>query len=444
MEVPEKIYFNAGETIDGYRIVGSLGEGGYGVVYKVAHSSGEEMALKVLKLYEISTADRAEYAKRFERDFNTAQKIKSDYLVKSHRQGSVRGNPYYLMELCEGGTLQDEMERQTNWPSARVHGIIREVLQGLKAMHSQGVFHRDIKPSNIFLKNNTFKIGDFGTACFVNNRLTKRTFFFGKSQNVFGTLPFIPPEALRLDFNVTPRFDIFSFGVTLYFVLSGGKLPYGFIGNTYTEKELNDYIARIEAGKKEDLRTYNPSVSGSMLSFINQCIEGNADRRFATVDEALSAAAKFTPGSSKPINVESKTNYAIADTETIGFRVQTGEEVGRIYNFELALQLAKDGKTIRIGRSSPAAKNANEISIKDTQNTYISRKQATLIKSGKCNKWILKNGQEEKGRWLQPPNPTLVNQKEIPPEGIELQIGDVVSFADTMMRLIVKRPYSLT
>ena len=218
----ERCAFKTGDRIDNhYTITKSLGEGAFGMVFKVTDSHNKEYALKVLKLWEVHPEIRQQLADRFEMEYQTGQ-INSPYLVHSVGHGIVKGNPYILMEFCPKGDL-GQASRNTDW---NLGG--QQILLGLKALHRCGKVHRDLKPENVLIKaDGTAALTDFGISGDRNKRMTERN-ILGKPQQIFGTYAYMPPEQVNphRDATVLPTTDIFSFGVMMYQLITG-DLPFG-------------------------------------------------------------------------------------------------------------------------------------------------------------------------------------------------------------------------
>ena len=136
-EVVSRCDFAIGDFIDDrYQVSRPLGEGAFGKVFKVVRASGtsESMALKLLKLWEVPGAIRAELQQRFEMEYETG-KIKSRYLVQSMGYGMVHGNPYIVMEFCPNGDISKYIPRPgVDQPAPSLGGVALNVLYGLQAL----------------------------------------------------------------------------------------------------------------------------------------------------------------------------------------------------------------------------------------------------------------------------------------------------------------------
>lgn len=312
-ETPYRFLPAAGEFIENYKVLTVLGEGAFGVVYKVQGDNEEVKALKLIKLWEVAyEKERIAIRARFEREFLIST-MESKYLVKSFSHGNVLGNPYFTMEYCAGGSMEKWCSRFASNQNAEA--IIYQILSGLKVLHTKGYVHRDIKPANILLvadkkadvamTANRAKLADFGIAGSTTSRLTV-TNIFGKPETIFGTWPYLSPEAeANAGGNKFKAFnalsDIFSFGVTM-FELFSGEYPFPPY-KIETQSDLVTYRQNVKKGNYDNLRKKAHMIPAKWVPVIEKCLDPDFEkRRFRNVDEILQAlgyAGSNTP-SSKP------------------------------------------------------------------------------------------------------------------------------------------------
>ncbi|HXX95073.1 MAG TPA: protein kinase, partial [Planctomycetota bacterium] len=200
-----------------YRLVKKLGEGGMGAVYLAVDSAtSRSVAVKVLPR-QYST--NAEFVKRFRREAELAAQLKHPNIVGAFSAGEDLGYHYYVMEYCEGETLDSLLKRQGILPVPQALGLILQAAQGLHFAHQQGILHRDIKPSNLFLlKDGTVKILDLGLSKFLDDPGQS---FKTVTGAVLGTPHYISPEQAQGDREIDGRTDLYSLGATLYHLLTG-------------------------------------------------------------------------------------------------------------------------------------------------------------------------------------------------------------------------------
>ncbi len=420
--------FLTGSLIDGKYIVDRpLGEGTFGKVYRVKRNSDNKIfALKLLKLWEVQPLEREKLLKRFDQEYETGL-IESAYLVQSHGKGSVEGNPYILMEYCPGGDLLQGVETgNIDLPKAA-----SEILLGLRSLHSNGKVHRDLKPENVLIKSNgSVALTDFGIAGDRNKRLTERG-LMGVPKKVFGTYAYMPPEQInprRGDATVLPTTDMFSFGVMIYQLITW-ELPFGSLND---ESDLYQYITR---GKHENWNReiLNKTANGQKWQpLIEGCLRADFHLRIQTADLALS----LVPVTKNTTHIIRDVPSVVAPVKNgIALRVMQGEEFGRIY--KLTDLIKSTGKhLLTIGRDDEDIHNV--IPIKETESSYISRKHSTLEYNASRNTWLLRDGQWDASsfsKWKVSTNGTYVGSKEVPTNGMIINIGDIISIGDAKLRV---------
>lgn len=200
-----------------YKIVRPLGEGSMGGVYLALDSLlGEnKVALKVLHK---NLTNAEEIVKRFFREVELMNKVNHSAIARTFDVGQDQSLVYFSMEYLEGSSLDTIISPSQIIPVQRISNIIRQVLEGLEAIHSLGIIHRDLKPSNlILLPGDVVKITDFGIARDETSELTE----LGA---VLGTLEYMAPE-LILGHKITHQADLYSVGCILYKLLCC-RLPF--------------------------------------------------------------------------------------------------------------------------------------------------------------------------------------------------------------------------
>lgn len=206
---------------DRYEILGPLGSGGMGQVYRARRLRLEdEVAIKVLQGAEHAPPELHE---RFLRESRACAQLRHPGIVGILDFGvDARRQPYMVMELLSGPSLAEEIALQAPMPPARVAGIVSSVAAALQLAHDQGITHRDLKPANIVLHRydtgeRVYKVIDFGLAVIKSasdaTRLTDPNLFIG-------TMAYAAPEQIRGE-PVTAAADIYALGVIIYEMLTG-------------------------------------------------------------------------------------------------------------------------------------------------------------------------------------------------------------------------------
>jgi serine/threonine protein kinase len=211
-----------GERLGPYEILGPLGHGGMGEVYRARDARlRREVAVKVLRE---AIANDPDSLSRFRRETHAVAALNHPNILAIHDAGEQAGVPYAVTELLDGETLADRLAAGP-LPSRRAAEIASQVADGLSAAHEKGIFHRDVKPANIFLTTGgRIKILDFGIArteaaaplADAAGTATQEA----SSRQLIGTVPYMSPEQLRGQ-PADGRSDIFALGAVLYEMLTG-------------------------------------------------------------------------------------------------------------------------------------------------------------------------------------------------------------------------------
>jgi serine/threonine-protein kinase len=260
-----------------YDILGTLGKGGMGVVYR-AHDRqlDEVVALKVVRP-EVLRADPT-LLDRFKQEIKLARRITHRNVLRTHDFGETGGTPYISMEYLEGVTLKDLVKNKGALPLGVGLRVAKQMCQGLEAAHQQGVVHRDIKPQNMLILPETgdVKIMDFGIARV--SEMKAGAAGLTSTGMVMGTPDYMPPEqaqGLPADF----RSDIYSMGVVLFEIFTG-RMP--FDGDT----PMAVVLSHIQKQPPWP-RSVNPRLPVALDRVILRCLEKNPANRYQRVDELL-------------------------------------------------------------------------------------------------------------------------------------------------------------
>src|SRR5262245_57520757 len=256
-----------GRKIGSYEVVSKLGEGGMGEVYRARDLKlGRHVALKALALSFANDEDRLA---RFRREAQVLASLNHSNIGHIYGFEEGDGAPVLVLELVEGPTLSDRLNRGP-LPLQEALQIARQVALALEAAHGQGIIHRDLKPANIKVKDDgTVKVLDFGLAKALapdagraaegdaanSPTLTNRATALGM---ILGTAAYMAPEQARSK-PVDKRADIWSFGVVLYEMLAGRRL---FRGEDMSETLAE--VLKIEI----DFRPLPPSTPPSIVKLL--------------------------------------------------------------------------------------------------------------------------------------------------------------------------------
>ena len=270
--------FEIGDQVGDYRIVGAVGSGGAGRVFRVEHAiTGRVEAMKVLLE---TRADSEASAERFQREIKLQAKLDHPGIASVHNAFWAKEELVMIMELVGGSSL----DRLIAAGPANVEPTLRFGMQSLEALdyaHRQGVTHRDVKPENIMVTTDgRVKLMDFGLAKETKDpKLTQMG-------SVIGSVFYISPEQARGSADVDHRTDVYSFGAVLYELVTGRK-PFAH-ENTY---------ALLQAAVNESPRPpreIRPDMPAGLNNAILRAMAKDPDDRFQTAEEfrlALQALA---------------------------------------------------------------------------------------------------------------------------------------------------------
>jgi len=203
------------QTLGRYKIVGEIGQGAMGTVYKAVDPVIDRtVAIKTINL-NLSKQELEEYEARFQQEIKAAGRLNHPNIVTIYDVGKTEQVAYMAMEFLEGKELKEIIAAGESMPIDQVVDIIAQVADGLWFAHQQEIVHRDVKPSNIMvLKGGIAKITDFGIARLPNSAVKTMTGL------ILGSPRYMSPEQV-IGKQLDTRTDIFSLGVVLYEALTG-------------------------------------------------------------------------------------------------------------------------------------------------------------------------------------------------------------------------------
>ena len=265
-----------------YELLGELGRGGMGVVYRVYdHVLEREVALKTMVAPD---ADKNQTV-RFLREAKTAGGMHHPNIVTIYELGQESGTYFIAMELLEGRNLRTVLTAAQLPPIARRLDIVARVCDGLDYAHRAGIVHRDIKPANIFLMTSgVVKILDFGIAKISSSDHTKTGL-------VLGTIDYMSPEQVRAKKNLDGRSDIFSAGVILYELL--------FRRPPFSADDLGAALHRILHDQPPAYTLFEQVLTPGLAEVLRRSLDKRCEARFsraAEMAEALDRAAEGLHG----------------------------------------------------------------------------------------------------------------------------------------------------
>ena len=252
-----------------YEILERIGSGGMSVVYKArCHTLDRLVAIKVLK--EEFAFDE-NFVSKFKMEAQSAARLSHPNIVNVYDVGEDRGVYYIVMELVEGITLKDYIDRKGKLSVKEATSIAIQVSLGLEAAHNRNIVHRDVKPQNIIISTDgKVKLSDFGIA--------KATSSNTISSNVMGSVHYSSPEQVRGGYS-DYKSDIYSLGITMYEMVTG-RVP--FDGDTTVAIAIKHLQEEIESPSK-----YTPNLPFALEQIILKCTQKSPDRRYNNMAELI-------------------------------------------------------------------------------------------------------------------------------------------------------------
>lgn len=289
----------SGEVFGGYRIERELGRGGMGAVYAAEHlESGRRVALKVLSHQLDSPDARA----RFLREGRLAASINHPNSVYVFGTEEIADTPVIAMELIAGGTLQDRIQRSGPLPIGAAVDAVLQIIAGLEAAHSVGILHRDIKPANCFEDmDGTVKIGDFGLSISTAGRGDSMHTIEG---TFLGTPAFCSPEQLRGE-ELNVRSDMYSVGVTLFYLLTG-RTP-------FDGKNMVQLLANSLEKPAPSPVQFRADIPQGLARIILRCLNKQPTERFGSYAELQQALRPFASIAPTPATLGLRFAAAVID-----------------------------------------------------------------------------------------------------------------------------------
>lgn len=267
---------------DRYEVLGIVGRGGMGVVYKVRHEMMDRfMAVKMLHSHLVS---EPEAVKRFHREAKTVSQVKHHHIITLYDFGmSSQRQPYLVMDFLEGTSLKNVIKEEGMVPFERADHIYQQVIDGLATAHQMNLVHRDLKPENIMLSKNAndpdwVTLVDFGLSK-LREPKQEDAYQITKVGDVCGSPPYMSPEQCLSSTVVDPRSDIYSLAVCVYETLTG-RLPF----NAKSAIEMLDahlYATPIPFNQAlPELK-----VCSEVTHVLNKALQKDPEARHQTVQE---------------------------------------------------------------------------------------------------------------------------------------------------------------
>ena len=284
---------------DRYEILELIGSGGMANVYKArCHRLNRLVAIKILKS---DLADNADFRRRFHDESQAVAQLSHANIVSVYDVSTNPDREYIVMELIDGITLKQYMERRGRMDWRESLHFITQIMRGLSHAHSRGIIHRDIKPQNIMvLRDGSVKVADFGIACLADSAQTL-------TQEALGSVHYISPEQARGD-RIDARSDIYSAGVVLYEMLTG-RLP--FEGDSAVSVAIQ-HLSSVPLAPRD----IDPSIPEPLELICMKAMNSDPNKRYASADAMIEDLEKFRRDPSVDMDyIRQELTAPAADTE---------------------------------------------------------------------------------------------------------------------------------
>jgi serine/threonine protein kinase len=268
--------------VPGYEILGVLGRGGMGVVYKAKQTKLNRLvALKMILAGGHAGDDER---RRFLTEAEAVARLHHPNIVQIHEVGEADGQPFFTLEFVPGGSLAAKLSG-TPLPPKEAARVVEQLARGVHYAHSKGIVHRDLKPANVLLgEDGTPKVTDFGLAkrVEVGSGLTA-------SGVILGTPSYMAPEqAGGGGKRVGPAADVYALGAILYELLTG-RPP-------FRAATSLDTILQVVSEEPAPVRQLQPGVPADLETVCHHCLQKEPGKRYASAEELANDLRRFQAG----------------------------------------------------------------------------------------------------------------------------------------------------
>ena len=292
-------------VLGNYTILDQIGQGGMGQVFKAEHRRMHRIvAIKLLPT--AMTKDQAAIA-RFEREVTAAAKLRHPNIVAADDADEAAGRHFLVMEYVEGQDLSALVKKNGPLPVEQAVGCILQAARGLEYAHRRGVVHRDIKPANLLLEfEGTVKILDMGLARLESAAGEEHAELTGTGQ-IMGTVDYMATEQALNTKHADQRADIYSLGITLWYLLTG-RAAFG--GETVMEKLLAHREQPIPS-----LQAACPGATPALGEVFTKMLAKKAEDRFQSMSEVVAELERFhsSQNTARSVNDEQGEDHRLSE-----------------------------------------------------------------------------------------------------------------------------------
>ena len=284
-----------------YELLGLLGSGGMGNVYKVRDTELDEVvALKVLRPEVVAGTGALD---RFRREVKLARRVTHPNVARVFDIGEAGRDRLLTMEYVDGESLGALVRREGRLPLARACTIARAICEGLAAAHAAGVIHRDVKPENVLIaRDGRVVVTDFGIARAASDE--------GRTVGFVGTPAYMAPEQIDERSTIDHRADVYAFGVLLFELLTG-ETP-------WKGESVWALAAARLLEQPPDPRSVRPELPEALAELVLGCLARAVDERTASIAEVAAALAEVTLPEAGPSQLGRAPQRGAAPRATTG------------------------------------------------------------------------------------------------------------------------------
>jgi eukaryotic-like serine/threonine-protein kinase len=301
------------ESIDKYRLESLIASGGMGQVYKGIHPTLDRPVI----LKKLTLRGNAAITERFRREARILMDFRSDHIVDVYDHFKKGANHYIVMEYVDGISVQGLLLKERYFDNATCAYIALRTAKALAYAHKKEVIHRDIKPDNVLIsKEGDVKLADFGIAATRDADDPNLT----HEGMTLGTPSYMAPEQFEDSRTVDGRADLYSLGVMLYEMLTGGK--------PYPGRFSPELVKAIQKGKYKKPRRINSGIAPELQRVVIMLMKPNLHRRCSDAGEVIRRLKRYLSRYDEA-SVEKRLACLAAEAEPVSLRLRKRKRTAR-------------------------------------------------------------------------------------------------------------------
>jgi tRNA A-37 threonylcarbamoyl transferase component Bud32 len=286
------------KTLDDYKIVSMIGQGGMGKIYKAI----DKHSKKIIIMKQLLIAEREILRKRFKREADIMLSLNHKNIVSVYDYLKKGSSYFIIMEFVDGMSLEDLIRKRGKIEPVRALLIFNELCRGLKYAHDRQIIHRDIKPNNVLIsKTGAVKLVDFGIA----KSLREDDEALTKTGVVMGTPAYMSPEQLVSTKYVDNLTDIYSMGVIFYQMITGQK--------PYAAEFTAENFRKITLGEYTNPKQLNPDLPGYCMHIVKKAMHHKKEKRVKDLQELIQYMSKHLKQFKTQQQIHNEIKKALAD-----------------------------------------------------------------------------------------------------------------------------------